>query len=165
VGTVPPADGRPDETGRGEGAGRNVNVALPLGTGDAGYAAAMRRVVLPVLDAFAPQLIIGAIGQDAAQFDPNGRQAITMAGFHTLGGLLREAADRHADGRLVLVQEGGYAPTYAAFCLHATLEGVLGREQAIADPLAFLPDDASRADAAIEASVAQLRGYWPGAFG
>ena len=155
-----PQTGRSDEVGAGEGAGCNLNVALPLGTGDAGYERAMAEVVEPVLDAFAPQLVIGAIGQDAAQFDPNGRQAVTMAGFRALGRRLAGVAERHADGRLLLVQEGGYAPSYAAFCLHATLEGVLGRHAEIADPIAYLPDDPSLGIAAIAAARDAISPWW-----
>ena len=47
-------------------------------------------------------------------------------------------ADRHCDGRMVLVQEGGYARSYSALCMHATLEGVLGvTDGLLADPMAF----------------------------
>lgn len=156
-----PQTGRSDEVGAGAGAGHNVNVAMPLGTGDAGYARAMAEVVEPIVDAFAPGLIIGAIGQDAAQFDPSGRHAVTMAGFRELGRRLAALAERHGDGRLLLVQEGGYAPTYAAFCLLATLEGVLGRDPGVPDPLAYLPDDPRRADAAIATARAAMAPYWP----
>jgi acetoin utilization deacetylase AcuC-like enzyme len=152
--------GGPDETGRGPGAGYNVNVELPLGTGDAGYVLAMDEIVLPVLDRFEPDLLVIACGQDASQFDPNGRQAVTMAGFRRLGEAARAVAERHAQGRLVLVQEGGYAPTYAAFCLFATVEGVLGAPPQLPDPLAYLPDDPEPARAAIGATRAAIEGHW-----
>jgi len=67
-----------------------------------------------------------------------------MAGFHGIGRRLGELAAELCGGRLVLVQEGGYARTYAAYCLHATLEGVLGGEPQLADPIGYLPDDAGR---------------------
>ena len=57
-----------------------------------------------------------------------------MAGFRRLGEITRELADRHCDGRLVMVQEGGYARSYSALCMHATLEGVLGTGELLADP-------------------------------
>ena len=79
----------------------------------------------PILDRFRPGLILIAAGQDASQFDPNGRQCLSMAGFRRLGELARELADRHCDGRLALIQEGGYGRSYSALCMHATLEGVL----------------------------------------
>jgi acetoin utilization deacetylase AcuC-like enzyme len=155
-----PQTGAADELGAGAGLGRNVNVALPLGTGDEGYRRAWQTVVDPVLDAFGPDLLVIACGQDASQYDPNGRMGVTMAGFRDLGAAARALADRHCDGRLVLVQEGGYGRTYSAFCMHATLEGVLGTGPLLADPLAYLPDEADRADAAIAAVRAALAPHW-----
>lgn len=153
--------GGPEETGAGPGEGYNLNLDLPLGTGDGGYAAAMNEVVVPVTTEFDPDLVIIAAGQDPAQFDPNGRQAVTMAGFRELGRTARDLAERVSEGRLVIAQEGGYAPTYAAFCLHATLEGVLGLEPTLDDPLAYMPDDPDHADAAIARARAALTGFWP----
>ncbi len=155
-----PQTGSPAETGSGPGAGHNVNVELRLGSGDAAYAEAFRRVVLPVLRQFRPGLVIGACGQDASTFDPNGRLSVSMAGFHRIGTALGAAADELCDGRLVLVQEGGYARTYAALCLHATLEGVLGRPPELADPLAYLPDDPAHAAADLDAVCTYLAGHW-----
>jgi acetoin utilization deacetylase AcuC-like enzyme len=69
-------------------------------------------------------------------------------------------ADRHCGGRLVLVQEGGYGRTYSGLCMHATLEGVLGTGPLLEDPMAYLPDDVDRADAAITAVRAALAPHW-----
>ncbi len=135
-----PQTGAVSEIGGGAGTGFNLNLPLPYGTGDTGYARAMREVVAPLVRQYQPDLLIGAIGQDASQFDPNGRQTVTMHGFRTLGEILRAIADDCAGGRLALIQEGGYAVTYAAFCLHATLCGVLDVPTAVEDPLAYLPD-------------------------
>jgi acetoin utilization deacetylase AcuC-like enzyme len=157
-----PQTGAPGELGAGEGLGRSVNVELPVGTGDEGYRRAWRRVVRPLLDDFRPQLLVIACGQDASQYDPNGRMCVSMAGFRDLGAAARELAERHCDGRLLLVQEGGYGRTYSAFCMHATLEGVLGTGPLLDDPLAYLPDDADRADGAIAAVLAALAPHWAG---
>jgi acetoin utilization deacetylase AcuC-like enzyme len=154
-----PEDGIPAEVGAGEGAGFNVNVALPYGVGDRAYAAAFDDVVLPALRAFAPELIVCASGQDASQFDPNGRMCVTMAGFHAIGARMAAAAAELTDGRLVLVQEGGYARTYAALCALETLAGVLGRETGVVDRLAYLPDEGDGHAAALEATRAALAPY------
>jgi len=135
-----PQSGAPEEAGEADGLGHNLNIALACGSGDASYRAAFDRLVAPVVEEFAPELIIVACGQDANQFDPNGRNCVTMAGFHELGDRARQLATRCCRGRLALIQEGGYALSYAALCLHATLAGVLGRELGISDPLAYLPD-------------------------
>jgi acetoin utilization deacetylase AcuC-like enzyme len=159
-GPTHPQTGALDELGSGPGRGFNINLPLPFGTGDAGYERAMREVVVPVVRQYEPDLLIGAIGQDASQFDPNGRQTVTMRGFHRLGAILRELADEAAGGSLALVQEGGYAVSYAAFCLHATLAGVLDRPVGIADPLAFLPDRADGVDPVLVRARDALGSHW-----
>jgi acetoin utilization deacetylase AcuC-like enzyme len=152
--------GAPDELGAGAGIGFNVNVELPPGTGDAGYLRAFEEIVAPVVDHFAPGLLLVACGQDANQFDPNGRQCVSMDGFRGLGEATRALAQQHTGGRIVLAQEGGYARTYSAFCLHATLAGVLGVESQLDDPCAYLPDDPSHADRELASVKAALAPYW-----
>jgi acetoin utilization deacetylase AcuC-like enzyme len=159
-GPAHPQTGSPDEVGAGEGEGFNVNVELPPGTGDGGYLRAREEFAAPVVDRFRPELLLVACGQDANQFDPNGRQCVTMDGFRRLGEAARELADRHCEGRVVLAQEGGYARTYSAFCLHATLAGVLGVDPALEDPCAYLPDDPAHADRELELVRSALAAYW-----
>jgi len=132
--------GAVDEVGTGKARGTNLNVPLPYGGGNAMYLAAFDEIVAPAVRDFAPEILFIAAGQDANQFDPNGRQAVTMEGFYELGRRARSLAADLCGGKLVLVQEGGYALSYAAYCLHATLEGVLGRARALDDPIAFMPD-------------------------
>lgn len=153
-----PETGSPAESGAGAGAGHNVNVELRPGSGDGSYRQAFQRVVEPVLERYRPDVVIGACGQDASAFDANGRMNVSMDGFHAIGRSVRTSADR-AGARLLLVQEGGYARTYAAYCLHATLEGVLGLERLLADPLAYMPDDPEHATADIDAVCSEHRGW------
>ena len=153
-----PQTGAPEEIGTGAGRGFNLNLELPLGTGDSGHVAMLREVAVPVIDRFEPQLLVVAAGQDASQFDPNGRQAVTMAGFRAFGGLARELAERHTGGRMVVTQEGGYALTYAAACLHATVEGLCGVGPLLADPLGYLPERTDGVDAAVAAVWTALAG-------
>jgi acetoin utilization deacetylase AcuC-like enzyme len=51
-----PGTGAAHETGQGEGRGYNVNVPLSAGAGDTVYAAAMERIVAPILEAYQPAL-------------------------------------------------------------------------------------------------------------
>jgi len=159
-GTSHPQTGESLETGMFGGVGTTVNIPLPPGTGDSGYLRAMRRIVVPVVDQFRPDLILVACGQDASCFDPNARQNLTMDGFRALGGIARDLAERHSGGRLVLVQEGGYARTYAGLCQHAKMEGVLGLEPALDDPNAFWPDDPEHARTALGMAAAAIGRHW-----
>jgi acetoin utilization deacetylase AcuC-like enzyme len=158
-----PQTGRPDELGTGRGEGHNVNVPLPLGAGDTAYVRALDEVVIPIVEAYAPDLIVCASGQDASAFDPNGRHNVTMQGFRTIGSRMRGLADRMTGGRLVAVQEGGYNPSYAAFCLLATLEGLenVPVESHTADPLAYVPDQSLGVDEALSGVRDTLRHHWP----
>lgn len=144
-----PQTGGADEVGAGEGKGANLNVPLPYGSGNGAYQATFDQIVAPAVRDFKPEVLFVAAGQDANQFDPNGRQTLNMEGFYQLGLRARALAEEVCDGKLVLVQEGGYAISYAAYCLHATLEGALNRERALDDPIAFMPDHTDDLDTVI----------------
>ena len=148
-----PQTGDVDETGAHGGEGFNLNLPLPFGAGDHAYALAFERCIAPVVRKFAPDLILLANGQDANQFDPNGRQMLTMAGFHGLANRLRDLAAELCGGRIVVTQEGGYNTAYAAFCAYAVAAGLIGRELEISDPLAFYPEDRARAEADVQALI------------
>ncbi|WP_242675291.1 arginase family protein [Phytopseudomonas dryadis] len=146
-----PQSGAVDERGHGAGIGANLNLPLPMGSGDLAYALAFERFVEPALRAFRPQLLVIANGLDASQFDPNGRQLLSMAGFNHLARQARSLADELCEGRLLVVQEGGYNPAYSAYCLHAAVEGFIGRASSLADPLAYMPVFEARSRADVQA--------------
>jgi acetoin utilization deacetylase AcuC-like enzyme len=106
--------------------GSNVNVPLPPGTGDAGYALAFARVVAPAVRAFAPELLLVAAGQDASATDPLGRMAITVPGFRALADRTVALADEVCGGRLVAALEGGYSLLHLPLANVAILEGLAG---------------------------------------
>ena len=135
-----PETGATDEAGVGAGLGYNLNIPLPYGSGDQAYQAAMEQLIRPALDDFQPQLLLIACGLDANQLDLNGRNLLSMAGFRAMGKIAREIADQHCDGKLLLMQEGGYAITYTGFCMYAVLEGILKVSDPIEDPLAYGPE-------------------------
>ncbi|KAG9129004.1 hypothetical protein Leryth_014764 [Lithospermum erythrorhizon] len=139
-----PQNGTVDELGEGNGLGYNLNIPLPNGTGDKGYGYAMTELVVPAIENFKPDMVVLVIGQDSSAFDPNGRQCLTMDGYREIGRSVRALAEKHCNGRVLIVQEGGYHVTYSAYCLHATLEGVLNvPAPLLSDPIAYYPEDDS----------------------
>jgi acetoin utilization deacetylase AcuC-like enzyme len=122
----PPDSGHVEDTGEGAGEGYNLNVPLPPGTGNGGYQHAFDELVVPALDAFAPDLIILASGLDASAMDPLGRMMLTPAGYGTLTRTMLDAAARLCDGRLVVEHEGGYSPELVPFCALAIVEELSG---------------------------------------
>ena len=103
-----PGTGAADETGVGAGVGATLNVPLPAGTGDDGYAAAIEGRVLPALRRFAPDMLLLSAGFDAWMRDPLGGMAVSEQGFARWGEWLRRLAGEVCGGRVLAVLEGGY---------------------------------------------------------
>ncbi|MBN2702167.1 MAG: histone deacetylase family protein [Methylohalobius sp. ZOD2] len=101
-----PGTGALDEVGGGLGEGKTVNVPLPPGTGDVAMLRAYWDILVPAADWFQPNLIVVSAGFDAHHLDLS--LNLGYEGFSAMTGVLQELADRHCDGRLVFVLEGGY---------------------------------------------------------
>jgi len=123
-----PGTGAASETGTGAGAGFTLNVPLPAGTGDLGYAVAIEEKILPGLRKFAPDVLLVSAGFDAWQADPLGGMAVTEAGFTGWGVALRALADQVCGGRLLAVLEGGYDLASLPRLVAAGLTGLAGGE-------------------------------------
>ncbi|WP_338110007.1 histone deacetylase family protein [Roseibium polysiphoniae] len=100
-----PGSGAANETGEA-----NTIVNVPLAAGDDGpiFKEAMEAVILPRLRGFAPDLVIISAGFDAHARDPLGSLNLLEADFAWATRALMDVAEKHCDGRLVSVLEGGY---------------------------------------------------------
>ena len=103
-----PGTGAADERGTGAGEGFTLNVPLPAGTDDEGYAEAIRGTILPGLRNFAPDVLLLSAGFDAWQNDPLGGMRVTAEGFRSWGEWLRDLAAEVCGGRVLALLEGGY---------------------------------------------------------
>jgi acetoin utilization deacetylase AcuC-like enzyme len=106
--TLYPGTGYESETGRGAGEGFTINVPLLPGTDDAAYREAFEARVIPPIDRFAPELILMSAGFDAHADDPVGNLRLSDEAFAWMTRTVVQLADRHADGRILSVLEGGY---------------------------------------------------------
>lgn len=134
-GCFPPGYSGEEDRGRGPGLGANLNIPLPPGSGHEAYLQAMQRLVIPALERFEPELIIVACGYDANAVDPLARMLLHSDSFRTMTRLLRQAAERLCQGRLVLVHEGGYSEAYVPFCGLAVIEELAGIRTVVSDPM------------------------------
>ena len=103
-----PGTGSAREVGEGEGAGLTVNLALEGGATDDDYHQVFDEVVIPVVRAFAPDLILVSAGVDAHEHDPLGGMRLTTPAFGAMTMALRLVADECCQGRIAAVTEGGY---------------------------------------------------------
>ena len=129
----PKLSGELEQVGSGAGAGYTVNIPLPAGTGDRGYRAAFEQLVIPIGLQYRPQLIIVSAGQDANWLDPLAQQMVTMSGFRDMSQLMFKLAEEVCDGRLLLLQEGGYSLAYVPYCTVAVVEPLLGVDLGLID--------------------------------
>ena len=100
-----PGTGRASEHGV---AHNIVNTPLRAGDGSAAFRAAWGDIIIPALDAFAPELLIISAGFDAHRDDPLAQLRVETADYAWLTDRLMDVADRHCGGRVASLLEGGY---------------------------------------------------------
>jgi acetoin utilization protein AcuC len=107
--TLFPGTGFPDETGGPHAEGFAVNVALPPGTGDAGWLRAFHAVVPPLVAEFAPTILVSQHGCDSHRLDPLAQLALSVDGQSAAHAAIHALAHQVCGGRWVAVGGGGYA--------------------------------------------------------
>jgi len=104
-----PGTGSERERGENEGDGATMNCPFPAGSGRDEILGAFRTKLLPAMRDYRPDLVLISAGFDSRTGDPLGHFLLTDDDFAELTYLLQEVADRHCNGRLVSVLEGGYS--------------------------------------------------------
>jgi acetoin utilization deacetylase AcuC-like enzyme len=121
-----PQTGAAAECGVRAGEGFTINIPLAAGATDGDYLLVLGQVVEPVLDAFAPELLLLDVGFDAHDRDPLAHMHVSTAGFARIAARLREAAARSCHGRVALLTEGGYHLDALKASLEATIDAFDG---------------------------------------
>lgn len=119
-----PGSGHIEEIGEGLGEGFTINVPLPETSGDVAFEKVFREILVPAADYFKPDLVLVSAG-----FDPHRNDMalnLTYDGFRMITRIVQDIADKHCEGRLVLVLEGGYNLTSLSHGVHAVLETLAG---------------------------------------
>lgn len=130
-----PGTGHWRETGSGAGNGYTVNVPLPAGVGDAGFAQVFDEILTPLAERFQPGLIMVSAGYDAHWSDPLASLHLSLAGYWRLIRGTVALAERLCGGRLVVALEGGYNLKVLARGVADTCRALLGDDAAGPDPL------------------------------
>ncbi|MGH8741985.1 MAG: histone deacetylase family protein [Burkholderiales bacterium] len=86
-----------------------LNIPLQAGTGSSGFRDAVAQHWIPALDEFAPELVLFSAGFDAHAEDDMAMLRFADADYAWVTAQVKRIAERHAQGRIVSVLEGGYA--------------------------------------------------------
>lgn len=108
---------------RGEGI---VNIPLPAYTTGAQYMANVLAQWGSAIDAFKPQLILISAGFDAHGEDELAQLRLTDDDYRTITAEVKRLADRHCNGHVVSVLEGGYALSALGRSAVTHLDALLG---------------------------------------
>jgi len=131
-----PLSGRIDETGAGAGRGTTVNVPLPPGVGDDGYARVLDEIVVPLARRYRPQLLMMSAGFDAHWVDELAGMSVSLRGFARIVAALAQLSEELCEGRLVATLEGGYDHDVLSYGVLNTLRVLRGESpDAALDPL------------------------------
>lgn len=119
-----PGSGHLEEVGDGLGEGYTINVPLPETAGDIAFEKVFRDILVPAAERFEPDLVLVSAG-----FDPHRNDMafnLSYDGFKVLTRIIQDIADKHCEGRLAFVLEGGYNLSSLSNGVHAVLEVLAG---------------------------------------
>jgi len=106
--TLFPGTGFVGEIGAGDARGTSVNLPLPAFTGEGLWLEAFRQVAVPLVDAWAPRILVTQLGCDTHHRDPLANLALTTNAYAETARMLHDLAHRSAGGRWLAVGGGGY---------------------------------------------------------
>lgn len=109
--------------------GKLIKTPLRAGTGGSVFRRAIERDWLPALEEHQPELIIVSAGFDAHRSDPLADLMLEAEDFEWITEQIADVADRHCDGRIVSVLEGGYALDALAASAGIHIQTLLRRGQ------------------------------------
>ncbi|KQQ87720.1 acetoin utilization protein AcuC [Arthrobacter sp. Leaf137] len=106
--TLFPGTGFANEIGGPDSEGTAVNVALPSGTGDAGWLRAFYAVVPQVVAAYGPEVIVSQHGCDSHRTDPLTHLNLSVDGQREAASAVGNLAAQFCGGRWIATGGGGY---------------------------------------------------------
>ena len=101
---------------------------MSAGASDKDYELVFMEKILPKIDEFKPEAIIISAGFDAHNDDPLANICLSTEFFAWMSERMMEMADKHANGKLISVLEGGYNLNTLPHCIGRHLEILSGSQ-------------------------------------
>jgi acetoin utilization deacetylase AcuC-like enzyme len=115
-----PGTGSLSDMGSGPGEGYTINLPVPAGSDEVVWLSLLEHIVIPVAEAYEPDLVLVSAGFDAHRADPLGGCRLEAGSFAQMARQLRDFADAR-DAPIGGVLEGGYEPEALGECVLETL--------------------------------------------
>ncbi|TWT82281.1 Histone deacetylase-like amidohydrolase [Planctomycetes bacterium CA13] len=112
-----PHTGLKDETGIGAGEGTTRNLPIAFGTSRKDQLEQFTDSLSDFADLISPELVLISAGFDSHRLDPVGSLGLETEDFTALTDAVIRIAQKHSEGRIVSVLEGGYNPLVLAECV------------------------------------------------
>ncbi len=106
--TLFPGTGWPRDIGGEHARGTAVNIALPPGTRDSQWLRAINSAIIPVVQAFDPQVIVSQHGADSHIDDPLAHLAISLDAHRYAMDTIHRLSHQLTDGKWIALGGGGY---------------------------------------------------------
>jgi acetoin utilization protein AcuC len=106
--TLFPGTGWPEDVGGPGAEGTAANVALPAGTGDAGWLRAVHATAVPLVRDFAPDVLVTQHGCDTHALDPLAHLSVTVDAQRVAAASMHDLAHAVCGGRWIATGGGGY---------------------------------------------------------
>jgi acetoin utilization deacetylase AcuC-like enzyme len=119
-----PGTGFATDIGIGPGKGSSVNIPLPPYAGDEAFKTITQEIINPIADRFMPEMLLVSAGFDGHWRDPLATLNLSTGAYFELAKSLVSVAERHTEGRLLYVLEGGYNPAALAESILASFYGL-----------------------------------------
>jgi acetoin utilization protein AcuC len=112
--TLFPGTGFVYETGGAEGTGYSVNIPLIPGAGTPELIKTYKEIVVPLFEAYKPDLLVTQLGVDGHYMDPLAHLSYTSQGYETVVKGLRDLSAKSCSLGWLAVGGGGYHPVNVA---------------------------------------------------
>jgi len=113
-----PGSGQPDETGGENAKGYTLNQTLGMGQDDTAVIIKIESALEHIETFFNPDLICISAGFDAHEADPIGSMQMTYDGYYKLTEIIARFAQKHCNGRIISLLEGGYSLSALGECIY-----------------------------------------------
>lgn len=119
-----PGTGAANERGIGRGEGTTLNVPMDAGARDQDWLKEFELHVPAAIENFRPDAILVSAGFDAHRNDPLGGMRLSSDAYRKMTRTIVDLAEKHCEGRVLSLLEGGYDPEGLAESVQTHLEAL-----------------------------------------